>query len=149
VTSRTLSTGGGRGQGRLDDGSETSRVRSLAFPDDDDDEAEADEFLHPTSVPLAVGCELGEPEIPVSLRNGGLPTAFVSVPEAAVNEQSPPSAAIGQIGRAGEIPIVRPEPMTQRMDDPTDRHFGLGSTLTDAGHPFGRHGIHDQPLGVA
>lgn len=63
------------------------RMHRLAFPNDLALPAERLQLGGYASVALAICIEFAQPEVYSSLRRRGLPTAFVAVPEASVDEK--------------------------------------------------------------
>jgi hypothetical protein len=77
----------------------------LALPHDDGREAQAPKRGEGSGVAPTILLELLDPEGAVSLRCRRAGAAGVPMPEAPVHEDGPPTGAIGQVRRAGEIAI--------------------------------------------
>ena len=112
-------------------------VLRLAFPDHLHRKPPRLENCVRCAVPLTVPGELREPELSVALRRRCPGTSRVSVPIAAMYEDRPPPAAIGEIGGTGQVPVLRPIPHTELRARPSNPQLRRRAGLANAPHPPG------------
>jgi len=83
-------------------------VRRFAFPDRQDAKAERIQFCGPGTVARNIGGKFRLPGAAIPRGRRRATTAFMSMPEAAVDEHRPSLAPVGDIGRSREIAIRDP-----------------------------------------
>ena len=105
-----------------------------AFPDHSDPPPAVVEAIHRPAVPRDVGGELLRPELGVRLRCGGLPTARMTMPEAAVDEHHGMVPRKDQVGSARKAAIGGPVPQTTGVEGPAQDDLGLAVGPRDGGH---------------
>lgn len=86
------------------------RLLQGAFPNDSHTPSKVVKHCCMARVPVDISPEFLLPEFAVRLWRGGVATAFVPVPETAVNEYHGPVFREHQIGRARQISYVKPVP---------------------------------------
>lgn len=86
------------------------RLLQGAFPNDSHTPSKIVKHCCMARVPVDISLEFLLPEFAVRLWRGGVPTAFVPVPETAVNEDHGPVFREHKIGRARQISYVKPVP---------------------------------------
>ena len=116
----------------------------FTLPHDRDGPTHASQRTNHTAIARDVLFELRFPIGAISFRRGRSRAAAVPMPEAAVYEDCPVACSIREIGRAREIPVAHPIPMTETRHDVTYDEFGAGVLLTNAGETRGRLGISDE-----
>lgn len=84
------------------------RLLQGALPDDSHTPSKIVKHCSMAGIPRDISSELLLPEFAVRLWRSGVPTAFVSVPETAVNEYDGPVFREHQIGRTRKISYVKP-----------------------------------------
>lgn len=115
-------------------------VPGLALPYDQHSPACRLQRCFLPGIPLHIGVELRRPELVSGRGNGCLPTAGMPMPEAAVDEDDRPIAGEHQVGRAGQIPTMEAEAITQSVRRPADDQFRLGIAIPYPGHEGGASG---------
>ena len=98
----------------------------LAFPYDDDKPALSLHLPPNLLVALLVPGDLGGPEVRVGLGNSIVGAAFVSMPEAAVNEDDRPVLRQDDIGGSGETFVVQTVSKAQMPKRMTQTEFRAG-----------------------
>jgi hypothetical protein len=95
---------------RPNEGTKSSKqgrgITELAFPDHQHTKSKLNERFDRRCIANLVGSKLVDPKLPIPFGNRGTRTILMRVPEAAVNENRPPSRAIRDIGRAGQVTIL-------------------------------------------
>ena len=104
------------------------------FPDDRYAPAGFTEKRHLLAIPAPVLFELFCPEGGSRCRHRRIFATFMMMPEAAVDEHGHAIPGQYEIGRAGQIPSVKPEPKAGRMESPAQQDLGLGVPRSDARH---------------
>ena len=92
-------------------------------------------------VSFSVPLELIEPELAVSFGDGGAFAAFVSVPEATVDERRPLLAAVGKVWASGKISVSRSVVQSLLPEQSPNVLFRRRVALPDPSHPYGRRRI--------
>lgn len=90
---------------------------------------------------MTVLLEFLKPELAVSLWDGGSLTAFVAVPEAAVDECRPLLATVGKVWASGKVAVSRPVMQPLLPEQSPNVLFRRRVALTNPSHPYGRFRI--------
>ena len=99
-------------------------VPRFTLPDDEDSPAERPQGRFLARVTDNIGRELFLPEGNPGLGGGGVPTAFVSMPEAAVHEDGQTVSGEHQVRASGEVLALQPEAQAHPVSDSSDGQFG-------------------------
>lgn len=84
------------------------------------------------------------PEFRVGGRIRGIPTAAMSVPEAAVDEDNRSEARQNDVRSSGKLLVMQSEPKSRRMESTTHGYFGHRVPSGDSGHhPASRSPVDD------
>lgn len=110
------------------------RVLQRTLPDDRHAPSEVAKHCGMTCVPVDVSLEFLLPEIGVCLWGSGIPTVFVPVPKAAMNEYYGPVFWEHQIGRTGQISYVKLVPESPSKQKGPKRSFWPSIFPTNARH---------------
>lgn len=105
---------------------ERSLVGGLALPDGEDAEAESLEGFDLAIVSPSIVAKLLQPPGAITLRDSRSWTAWMLMPEAAVNEHRPLPRAISDVGRAGQIAIGETKPVAEGREHLADDALGCG-----------------------
>ncbi len=73
-------------------------ISSFTLPYRDDLETELAELVGALAISFSIALELGQPELLVALGRGRESTAWMPVPEAAVDEHHPLASPVGEVG---------------------------------------------------
>ena len=120
--------------------SESASVLELALPDDADPEAERAHRLVLSRVSHLVRGDLLAPPLTIRLRQTREGAGIVSVPEAPVNEHTPPLRLVGDVRSTGEVGRTNSISHAELMKEHPDGPFGSSVALP--------HGLHaDRRLG--
>ena len=114
-----------------------SLVFRLALPDDEDPKALLPQLGNYASVSCDVRFELRSPERRIVLRRSGAATSLVAVPEAAMNEDGPPTSSVRDVRTSGQVPIRNAIAKTELGDSSPNRELGGRALLPDSAHPGG------------
>ena len=106
----------------------------FAFPDDDDSPAFGFQLAPCVLVALLVPCYLGGPEVGVGFGDGVVLTVFVSVPEAAVDEDDGAVFGEDDVGFAGEALVVDAVAEAQAPEGFAEEQLRLGGGGVNGGH---------------
>ena len=104
-------------------GLEFSLLAQRAFPDDRDSPAGIEQCVPVTPIAFHIGVELRLPEFRARGRGGCVRAAYVSVPEAAVNETHCSKSGKHQVGGAGKFAVMQAISETAGMQCPTQDEF--------------------------
>lgn len=110
------------------------RMLQGTFPNDGHTPAKVAKHRCMARIPVDVSLELLPPEICVCLREGGVTTAFVPVPETAVNEYHGPVFREYQIGRTRQISYMKPIPESLGEQQGAKHSFRPSVFPADARH---------------
>lgn len=110
------------------------RILSLAFPNDRASPARRLEPFDGPTVALDVGVELVLPELCACLRCRRAAAAFVSMPEATVDENREPVARQHDVRGPWEITAMEPKAEAVTMEETADRHFRGGIAAANPRH---------------
>ena len=108
-----------------------------ALPDDRDSPAPVEQVSSSSPVPLHVGTELRLPELRSGGRSGCVPTSWMAVPEAAVNEADGAKPAEHQIRRSGQASVVQAIPDSTRVQGTAKEEFRYSVPASDSCHHSG------------
>lgn len=129
-------------------------LAQCAFPDDRNSPASLEQVASVASVPFGVRNELRSPELLARGRHGGVPTASVSVPEAAVDETDGVEPAKHEVWSARESSVVQTVSEPAGVDGSTKSEFRTRVSASDPRH-YARPGravhcvCHGRPAGSA
>ena len=105
-----------------------------ALPEDCDAPARLNQALHRRGVSSDIGIEFPLPEVCPRPGRGSVPATVVTVPEAAVHEDSNPEAWQHDIGAPRKIPPMQAEPESESVQLSPDGQLDCGVLSPNAGH---------------
>lgn len=120
--------------GHCRDGFREPASFELALPDDDDGPAFGFELAPGVLVALLVPCYLGGPEVGVGFGDGVVFTVFVTVPEAAVDEDGCAVFGEDDVRFAGEASVIDAVTEAQAPEGFAEDQLRLGGGGVDGGH---------------
>ena len=120
--------------GHCRDGFREAAAIEFALPDDDDGPAFGFQLAPCVLVALLVPCYLGGPEVGVGFGDGVVFTVFVTVPEAAVDEDDGAVFGKDDVGLAGEAFVVDTEAEAQAPEGFAEEQLRLRGGGVDGGH---------------
>lgn len=124
------------------------RLFQGTFPDDSHTPAKVAKHCRMACVPVDISLKFPLPEFAVRLRGGGVSTAFVPVPETAVNEYHGPVFREHQIGRARQISYMKPVPESPGEQKGAKRPFRPSILSANARHHAAALGSGRDPHGL-